>query len=65
MCIRDRSKIASWKQPANDSSSDINDQSELQMNKPKVESFKLPGKFPDMPWRKSRNDDKEVGDENG
>ena len=60
-----QSKIASWKQPANDSSSDINDQSELQMNKPKVESFKLPGKFPDMPWRKSRNDDKEVGDENG
>ena len=46
-----QSKIASWKQPANDSSSDINDQSELQMNKPKVESFKLPGKFPDMPCR--------------
>jgi tetratricopeptide (TPR) repeat protein len=59
-----QSKIASWKQPANDSSSDINDQSELQMNKPKVESFKLPGKFPDMPWRKSRNDDKEIGDKN-
>ena len=24
------------------------------MAKPKAESFKLPGKFPDMPWRKNR-----------
>ena len=60
-----QSKIASWKQPTNDLSSDVNEQNELQVNKPKVESFKLPGKFPDMPWRKSRNDDKEVGGENG
>ncbi|GIT12890.1 MAG: hypothetical protein CM1200mP34_2960 [Verrucomicrobiales bacterium] len=25
------------------------------MAQPKAESFKLPGKFPDMPWRKNRD----------
>ena len=60
-----QSKIASWKQPVTNSPSDVSDQNELQMTKPKVESFKLPGKFPDMPWRKSQNKDKTNGGENG
>jgi tetratricopeptide (TPR) repeat protein len=58
-----QSKIASWKQPLADESSDMSDHSELQMTKPKVESFKLPGKFPDMPWRKSQNKDETDGGE--
>ena len=60
-----QSKIASWKQPVTEGSSDVSDQSELQMTKPKAESFKLPGKFPDMPWRKSRNKDETDGGEDG
>ena len=47
-----QSKIASWKQPTAPIA-DNND--ELQITKPKAVSFKLPGKFPDMPWRKNRN----------
>ena len=35
---------------------------ELQMAKPKAESFKLPGKFPDMPWRKKPHQGREEGD---
>ncbi len=60
-----QSKIASWKQPASNESSDLKEQSELQITKPKAESFKLPGKFPDMPWRKSRNKDESDGGQDG
>ena len=60
-----QSKIASWKQPVTNNPSYVSDKNELQMTKPKVESFKLPGKFPDMPWRKSQNKDKTNGGENG
>ena len=48
-----QSKIASWKQSGFAATSEV--EGEVQMAKPKVESFKLPGKFPDMPWRKNRN----------
>ena len=47
-----QSKIASWKQPGAATAPEA--EGELQMAKPKAESFKLPGKFPDMPWRKTR-----------
>ena len=50
-----QSKIASWKQPGATAPSSDEGGDELQMAKPKAESFKLPGKFPDMPWRKNRN----------
>ena len=56
-----QSKIASWKQSDGNVHSQSKD-GELLMAKPKVESFKLPGKFPNMPWRgKSREG--ELGDE--
>ena len=48
-----QSKIASWKQPGSKTVTSVEE--ELQMAQPKAESFKLPGKFPDMPWRKNRN----------
>ena len=48
-----QSKIASWKKPGAGASPD--EEGELQMAKPKAETFKLPGNFPDMPWRKNRN----------
>jgi len=60
-----QSKIASWKQPASNESSDLKEQSELQITKPKAESFKLSGKFPDMPWRKSRNKNEPDGGQDG
>lgn len=50
-----QSKIASWKQPGATAPSSDEGGDELQMAKPKAESFKLPGKFPEMPWRKNRN----------
>jgi predicted Zn-dependent protease len=47
-----QARIASWrtenKQGTDQSASDP----ELQMAKPKLEPVKLPGKFPDMPWKK-------------
>ena len=49
-----RSKIASWKQPGA-TAAPAEAEGELQMAQPKAESFKLPGKFPDMPWRKNRD----------
>jgi tetratricopeptide (TPR) repeat protein len=48
-----QSKIASWKQSG--ATTTTNPEGGLQMAQPKAESFKLPGKFPDMPWRKNRN----------
>ncbi|SVA32959.1 uncharacterized protein METZ01_LOCUS85813 [marine metagenome] len=50
-----QSKIASWKQPGADAAPSSGGGDRLQMAQPKAESFKLPGKFPDMPWRKNRN----------
>ena len=49
-----QSKIASWKQPGA-TAAPAEAEGELQMAQPKAESFKLPGKFPDMPWRKNRD----------
>jgi len=57
-----QSKIASWKQPGTPVPSSDEGGDELQMAKPKAESFKLPGKFPDMPWRKNRNKGQGEGD---
>ena len=50
-----QSKIASWKQPGAAVPPSDEGGDELQIAKPKAESFKLPGKFPEMPWRKNRN----------
>ena len=57
-----QSKIASWKQPGEDAAPSSGGGDGLQMAQPKAESFKLPGKFPDMPWRKNRNKGKAEGD---
>ena len=55
-----QSKIASWKQP--EATTTTNAEGELKMAQTKAESFKLPGKFPDMPWRKNRNKGQEEGE---
>jgi Flp pilus assembly protein TadD len=60
-----QSKIASWKQPGADAALSAAGDDELQMAKPKAESFKLPGKFPDMPWRKNRNKGQAEGGRDG
>ncbi|MBT6789882.1 MAG: hypothetical protein HOA45_09495 [Verrucomicrobia bacterium] len=57
-----QSKIASWKQPGAAARSSDEGGDELQMAKTKPESFKLPGKFPNMPWRKNRNKGQVEGD---
>ena len=57
-----QSKIASWKQPGADAAPSTAGDDRLQMAKPRAESFKLPGKFPDMPWRKNRNRDQAESD---
>ncbi|MBC8245624.1 MAG: tetratricopeptide repeat protein [Verrucomicrobia bacterium] len=57
-----QSKIASWKQPDAAAPPSGEGADELQMAQPKAESFKLPGKFPDMPWRKNRNKGQAEGD---
>ena len=57
-----QSKIASWKQPGEDAVPSIDGEDGLEMAKPRGESFKLPGKFPDMPWRKNRNKGQAEGD---
>ena len=47
-----KARISSWRtdqQPPADAPAA---EPELQMAKPKLESVKLPGKFPDMPWKK-------------
>jgi len=56
-----QSKIASWKQPGADVAPRSDGGDGLQMAQPKVESFKLPGKLPDMPWRKNRKKGKMEG----
>ncbi len=57
-----QSKIASWKQPGVTAPPSAAGGDGLQMAQPKAESFKLPGKFPDMPWRKNRNKSQAEGD---
>jgi tetratricopeptide (TPR) repeat protein len=52
-----QARIASWRQENQNKSvspqgaSEAQDP-ELQLAKPKLENIKLPGKFPDMPWKK-------------
>ncbi len=50
-----QARISSWRtdaqQPKSDQPGAAQDP-ELQMAKPKLEPVKLPGKFPDMPWKK-------------
>lgn len=50
-----QARISSWRtdaQQATSSSPDSNVDPELQLAKPKLEPIKLPGKFPEMPWKK-------------
>lgn len=50
-----QARIASWRadaQQPNPAQPPAPDASELQLAKPKLEPVKLPGKFPDMPWKK-------------
>ncbi|HYG34431.1 MAG TPA: tetratricopeptide repeat protein [Clostridia bacterium] len=50
-----QARIASWRADAQQAKSDQPEsegQSELELAKPKPQNFKLPGKFPDMPWKK-------------
>jgi len=50
-----QARIASWREDAQKPKSSepvpVEDP-ELQLAKPKLEPMKLPGKFPDMPWKK-------------
>ena len=50
-----QARISSWRtdaQQATSSSPESNVDPELQLAKPKLEPIKLPGKFPEMPWKK-------------
>jgi Flp pilus assembly protein TadD len=49
-----QARIASWRKDAQRPTGDPAPPSdpELELAKPKPQSFKLPGKFPDMPWKK-------------
>ena len=50
-----QARIASWRTDAHQAKAGqpaAPEASELQMAKPKLEPMKLPGKFPDMPWKK-------------
>jgi Tfp pilus assembly protein PilF len=50
-----QARIASWRTDAQQAKSEVPQSEadpELQMAKPKLEPLKLPGKFPDMPWKK-------------
>src|SRR5437879_2720870 len=46
-----QARISSWRTDST-SSGETAEDPELQMAKPKLEPVKLPGKFPDMPWKK-------------
>jgi len=46
-----QARIASWRGEKNAPEKGP-EEPELQMAKPKLEPMKLPGKFPDMPWKK-------------
>src|SRR5579864_8118347 len=50
-----QARISSWRadaQQAKKTEPEPEQDPELQMAKPKLEPVKLPGKFPDMPWKK-------------
>jgi predicted Zn-dependent protease len=50
-----QARIASWRSDAQEAKLPqpaMSEDPELQMAKPKLESVKLPSKFPDMPWKK-------------
>jgi tetratricopeptide (TPR) repeat protein len=49
-----QARIASWRENmgAPGGAAPAEEDSELQIAKPKVEGFKTPEKFPDMPWKK-------------
>jgi len=47
-----QARISSWRTENNAPSEQAAGDPELQMAKPKLEPVKLPGKFPDMPWKK-------------
>ena len=50
-----QARISSWREDKNASADKPAEDPELQMAKPKLEPVKLPGKFPDMPWKKKQN----------
>ncbi len=50
-----QSRIASWRTDQNAPAEQPAEDPEMQMAKPKLEPVKLPGKFPDMPWKKKPN----------
>jgi|SRR2546422_10876261 len=47
-----QARISSWRTEKDKPGGEAVEDSELQMAKPKLEPVKLPGKFPDMPWKK-------------
>jgi Flp pilus assembly protein TadD len=47
-----QARIASWREQPNAPAAAQPENPELAMAKPKLEPVKLPGKFPDMPWKK-------------
>ena len=47
-----QARISSWREEKNAPADKPVDDRELQMAKPKLEPVKLPGKFPEMPWKK-------------
>ena len=49
-----QARITSWRTENNTSPEKAAGDPELQMAKPKLEPIKLPGKFPDMPWKKNQ-----------
>src|SRR5690349_2455808 len=50
-----QARISSWKADQQAPADATAAEPELQMAKPKLEPVKLPGKFPDMPWKKKPN----------
>ncbi len=47
-----QARISSWRTENTKPAGAPEEDPELQMAKPKLEPVKLPGKFPDMPWKK-------------
>ncbi len=47
-----QARIASWRTDKGAATEAVPSDPELEMAKPKLEPVKLPGKFPDMPWKK-------------
>src|SRR5690348_14382993 len=50
-----QARISSWRVDPQAPADAPPAEPELQMAKPKLEPVKLPGKFPDMPWKKKPN----------